>query len=253
MGNNPSSQQTANSNQTNTHSRANPTSSAPPTPTGNTNLLHHHHHHHHSPLNPHLPSSSSSAATPSTAVAELLPPPTTTFVDGGYLFPLSNIYPSSPQDWLHPIVQHLILSRRLAPFYRGLEDWEEDWDRQTIAHALQSITFSRINTIKQIQKIERQESIEQSSNKHSSSSISKRFTKNLLLDHQSSPNSSSLFTNPHNQSDNQSSHNNNLRHHIFEAVLNAQVRSNEIDQYLSQTVECPICFLLALSPSIIRI
>ncbi|EFP75837.1 uncharacterized protein PGTG_01168 [Puccinia graminis f. sp. tritici CRL 75-36-700-3] len=244
MGNNPSSHHPS-ANYNSSHSRTNPTSSAPATPTG-TNHQTLNNNNNNSPS-----SSSTAAATSATTQAIQLPPPTTTFVDGGYLFPLSNIYPSSPQDWLHPIVQHLILSRRLAPFYRGLEDWEEDWDRQMIAHALQSITLSRINSIKQIQKIERQESIEQQQTtaKYSSGSISRRFAKNLLLDHPSSSSSSSTSS-PHqsligsstlNQSE--SNHNHNVRHQIFEAILNSQIRPNEIDQYLSQTVECPICFL----------
>ncbi|POW10118.1 hypothetical protein PSTT_06347 [Puccinia striiformis] len=225
MGNNPSShtqqQQQQHQQQQQQHSRA----SAPATPTGN----HHHQQQQHQP----------------TIIDSNLPPPTTTFIDGGYLFPLSNIYPSSPQDWLHPIVQQLILDRRLAPFYRGLEDWEPDWDRQTLAHTLQSITFSRVNSIKQIQKVERQESLEQPSTSTSvskSASISKRFTKNLLLDH---PSTQLSINQNHQNIDPQSAINlsHNVRQQIFEAVLNAQIRPNEIDQYIPQTVECPICFL----------
>ncbi|KAH9454411.1 hypothetical protein MJO29_007339 [Puccinia striiformis f. sp. tritici] len=225
MGNNPSShtqqQQQQHQQQQQQHSRA----SAPATPTGN----HHHQQQQHQP----------------TIIDSNLPPPTTTFIDGGYLFPLSNIYPSSPQDWLHPIVQQLILDRRLAPFYRGLEDWEPDWDRQTLAHTLQSITFSRVNSIKQIQKVERQESLEQpltSTSVSKSASISKRFTKNLLLDH---PSTQLSINQNHQNIDPQSAINlsHNVRQQIFEAVLNAQIRPNEIDQYIPQTVECPICFL----------
>ncbi|OAV90143.1 hypothetical protein PTTG_01932, partial [Puccinia triticina 1-1 BBBD Race 1] len=218
MGNNPSSNQQNNNNTHYPRPSNNPPTSAPPTPTGT--------HHHHpassigpSPLNPHHQAN-----------------PTTTFVDGGYLFPLSNIYPSSTQDWLQPVVQQLILDRRLAPFYRGLEDWEDDWDRQMIAHALQSITLARSTAIKQIQKIDRQESLEQpaaSSKQHSSGSISKRFTKSLLIDHQSS---SSLLQH-------QSDQHSNPRQQIFDAILNSHIRPTEIDQYLAQTVECPICFL----------
>lgn len=232
-----------------------PTSSAPPTPTGA-----HHLNHPSSPLNPHLlslasasyapasaacspSSSSSSSSSPFSPSSLNLPPPTSTFVDGGYLFPISNIYPSSTQDWLHPIVQHLILYRRLAPFYRGLEDWEPDWDRQIISHSLHSIHLSRIQSIQQTLKLERQPS-STPSNHHpkassTAASIGKRFTKNLL-DHPSllHPHQSPLPSSPDHPHPSSTA-----RQQIFEAVLNAQVRPNEIDRYLHRTVECPICFL----------
>ena len=61
-------------------------------------------------------------------------------VDNGHLLPLSNIYPSSPQDWLHDVVQKLIIDRKLAPFYRGLEDWEEDeYDKEAVNTALDKV------------------------------------------------------------------------------------------------------------------
>lgn len=61
-------------------------------------------------------------------------------VDGGGLVPLTGIYPSSPQDWLHDVVQRLIVDRKLAPFYRGLEDWDEDdFDRDEIDKALDKV------------------------------------------------------------------------------------------------------------------
>lgn len=62
-------------------------------------------------------------------------------VDNGHLVPLSNIYPTSPQDWIHDTVQKLIVERKLAPFYRGLEDWdgEDSFDREEIDQALDEI------------------------------------------------------------------------------------------------------------------
>jgi len=62
-------------------------------------------------------------------------------VDNGHLVPLSNIYPTSPQDWIHDTVQKLIVDRKLAPFYRGLEDWdgEDSYDRDEIDTALDAI------------------------------------------------------------------------------------------------------------------
>lgn len=56
-------------------------------------------------------------------------------VDFGYLTPQGGIYPSAPRDWNHPIVAQLIVHRKLAPFYRPLEDYEEDWDDEQILAA----------------------------------------------------------------------------------------------------------------------
>ncbi|KIM31024.1 hypothetical protein M408DRAFT_327926 [Serendipita vermifera MAFF 305830] len=53
-----------------------------------------------------------------------------TRVDHGYLTP-HGIY-TGPIDWNQHVVGHLILERRLAPFYRPLEDYDESWDEETI-------------------------------------------------------------------------------------------------------------------------
>ena len=65
-------------------------------------------------------------------------------VDHGHLLPLSNIYPNAAQDWLHDVVQKLIVERKLAPFYRGLEDYNEpddqaDFDVDAIDAALNEV------------------------------------------------------------------------------------------------------------------
>ncbi|TFK55223.1 hypothetical protein OE88DRAFT_1017540 [Heliocybe sulcata] len=51
-------------------------------------------------------------------------------VDFGALVP-QGVY-TGPKDWNHAIVAQLIVDRKLAPFYRPLEDYEEDWDDETI-------------------------------------------------------------------------------------------------------------------------
>lgn len=54
-------------------------------------------------------------------------------VDFGYLTP-QGVY-TGPRDWNQAIVAQLICDRRLAPFYRPLEDYEESWDdEQILAH-----------------------------------------------------------------------------------------------------------------------
>lgn len=54
-------------------------------------------------------------------------------VDFGYLTP-QGVY-TGPRDWNQSIVAQLIGERRLAPFYRPLEDYEESWDdEQILAH-----------------------------------------------------------------------------------------------------------------------
>lgn len=54
-------------------------------------------------------------------------------VDHGYLTP-HGIY-TGPQDWNQHIVGHLILQRRLAPFYRPLEEFDNTWDDEAILAA----------------------------------------------------------------------------------------------------------------------
>jgi hypothetical protein len=53
-------------------------------------------------------------------------------VDFGFLVP-QGLYPG-PQDWNQAIVAQLIVQRKLAPFYRPLEDYDESWsDEQILA------------------------------------------------------------------------------------------------------------------------
>ncbi|ANB14458.1 Sip5p [Sugiyamaella lignohabitans] len=53
-------------------------------------------------------------------------------VDGGYLVP-QGVY-SGPQDFKAKVVRNLIIERRLAPFYKGIEDYDDTWtDRQLLA------------------------------------------------------------------------------------------------------------------------
>lgn len=53
-------------------------------------------------------------------------------VDGGFLIP-QGVY-SGPQDYKHQVVRHLMIERHLAPFYKGLADYNELWtDNQLIA------------------------------------------------------------------------------------------------------------------------
>lgn len=54
-------------------------------------------------------------------------------VDFGFLTP-QGVY-TGPRDWNHNIVTQLIVDRRLAPFYRPLEDYEESWDDEQILAA----------------------------------------------------------------------------------------------------------------------
>lgn len=53
-------------------------------------------------------------------------------VDGGYLQP-QGVY-QGPYNFNYPIVRQLIIDRRLAPFYKGLDEFDPTWtDRQLLA------------------------------------------------------------------------------------------------------------------------
>ncbi|KAI8998810.1 hypothetical protein BD414DRAFT_476149 [Trametes punicea] len=54
-------------------------------------------------------------------------------VDFGYLTP-QGIY-TGPRDWNQAVVSQLIIERKLAPFYRPLEDYDESWDDEQILAA----------------------------------------------------------------------------------------------------------------------
>ena len=51
-------------------------------------------------------------------------------VDYGHLVP-QGIY-TGTRDWNEQIVAQAIVDRKLAPFYRPLEDYEDDWDDEKI-------------------------------------------------------------------------------------------------------------------------
>ncbi|KAG0147324.1 hypothetical protein CROQUDRAFT_106518 [Cronartium quercuum f. sp. fusiforme G11] len=186
----------------------------------------------HSSNNSHListsPSSHSTPSTPQPPPGPPLPPLRTTFIDGGYLLPLSNIYPASPQDWLHYFTQRLILSRKLAPFYRGLEDWDPSWDQARIHQALTIANFARRKLVQEIERKEAKEKAE-ADKLVVSGTTSRRLGKTLegqINAHQISPEANPF-----------------LRKEVFEAVLTWELRSDEALCYLKETAECPICFL----------
>lgn len=54
-------------------------------------------------------------------------------VDFGRLTP-QGVY-TGPKDWNHAIVTQLICERKLAPFYRPLDDYEDTWDDDQILAA----------------------------------------------------------------------------------------------------------------------
>jgi hypothetical protein len=56
-----------------------------------------------------------------------------TVVDFGYLTP-QGIY-ASTRDWKEDVVTQLIIDRKIAPFYRPLEDYDVSWDDDQILAA----------------------------------------------------------------------------------------------------------------------
>lgn len=59
-------------------------------------------------------------------------------VDYGFLVP-QGVY-TGPRDWDQRIVTQLIIERRLAPFYRPLEDYDPSWDDEQILAARKVIS-----------------------------------------------------------------------------------------------------------------
>lgn len=73
-------------------------------------------------------------------------------VDYGYLVP-QGVY-SGPHDWNQQIVAQLIIERRLAPFYRPLEEYEESWDDEQILAARKELPNQEIATSESSSRIE---------------------------------------------------------------------------------------------------
>jgi hypothetical protein len=69
-------------------------------------------------------------------------------VDGGHTFPLG-LYQAGSDDFSKPVVRQLIQDRKLAPFYPGLEDHEEDWDEAEIVGAMREARAAVETKIKQ--------------------------------------------------------------------------------------------------------
>ncbi|KAF5358473.1 hypothetical protein D9756_001900 [Leucocoprinus leucothites] len=65
-------------------------------------------------------------------------------VDYGSLVP-QGVY-TGPRDWNHAIVSQLIIARRLAPFYRPLEEFESGWDDDQILAARKEPSTSTEST-----------------------------------------------------------------------------------------------------------
>jgi len=61
-------------------------------------------------------------------------------VDHGFLLP-QGVY-TGPQDWNQEIVSNLIVDRKLAPFYRPLEDYDESWDDERVLAARKELPGS---------------------------------------------------------------------------------------------------------------
>lgn len=65
-------------------------------------------------------------------------------VDYGSLVP-QGVY-TGPRDWNHAIVSQLIIARKLAPFYRPLEDYNESWDDDQILAARKELPSNSENS-----------------------------------------------------------------------------------------------------------
>jgi len=66
-------------------------------------------------------------------------------VDYGYLTP-RGVY-TGPRDWNHAVVSQLICQRKLAPFYRPLEDYDESWDDDQILAARKRLPDAEGETV----------------------------------------------------------------------------------------------------------
>ena len=59
-------------------------------------------------------------------------------INGGHLH-AQGTYAQRNPDYNHAIVKGLIIEKKLAPFYRGLEDYEEEWEEEEVIKSLRSL------------------------------------------------------------------------------------------------------------------
>ena len=90
--------------------------------------------HHHSSPAAALAARATSSLRPRASSSPAISP--TTVVDAGTLEPQSHLYASAPGEYSRPVVHRLITERKLAPFYLGLNDFEDDWDAEAVVGAL---------------------------------------------------------------------------------------------------------------------
>lgn len=73
-------------------------------------------------------------------------------IDGGHYTPqgLYAIKGPSAWDYNQRIVQSFIIEKKLAPFYRGLEDYEEEWDEEQVIQGLRTVRIAQIQQAKDL-------------------------------------------------------------------------------------------------------
>ncbi|KAG0276537.1 SNF1-interacting protein [Linnemannia gamsii] len=141
-------------------------------------------------------------------------------VDGGTLLP-NGIY-TTPQDYDYRIVQRLIHQRRLAPFYKGLEDWDDSEDalQERAAAASASASSGGTGSSSTPQQQQPQQAARTLAHSHSHSSTSSQ---------------------GHTRG-NSSGHNNYNNQGYNERSMVAD-SEREMKRLYQGAIECPICFL----------
>ncbi|KAF9945986.1 SNF1-interacting protein [Mortierella alpina] len=141
----------------------------------------------------------------------------TDHVDGGELLP-HGIY-TGPQDYDFRIVQRLILQRKLAPFYKGLEDWDDSEDAQEEKEKQQLLQQQQ-----QQQQRQRATTATRASSSSSSNTSTGPHSHSQSSGHNVARGSSSSSSHAH------------ADRHLTEA-------EREKKRLYQGAIECPICFL----------
>ncbi|KAF9121295.1 SNF1-interacting protein [Mortierella sp. 14UC] len=142
-------------------------------------------------------------------------------VDGGTLLP-NGIY-STPQDYDFRIVQRLIHQRRLAPFYKGLEDWDDSEDALEERAAAASAAGATASTTTAMPQQQQQQQQQQPSRGHTHS------------------NSRSSSSHGHTRGNSSSQHPTTANQGYAERSMADSER--EMRRLYQGAIECPICFL----------
>lgn len=174
--------------------------------------------------------SNSSSSTPSRSRSSTTVTTRPT-IDGGFLEPQSHIYASSLQEYNQKAVQKLILDRRLAPFYLGINDFEFDWTIENLVESLEEAESQASTNVKEALVVATSSVVDSESAQMSTPAASKKSKEGAAAAAIAILHRDRLMEV------------NKNRDKTGGGGLQWSPKEEQAKLYLGKAIECPICFL----------